>query len=1268
MNPFTAFIESTWTETAGWALLHSVWQIALSAAVYALVALRLRRGSANARYIAGCVTLLAMLALPVGTYAILARNASSQRVETGPATASAVPQADVEPSNASRTPERPDRLQTSGPASRIGAQMAAAPSSAFHSGAEATARSAVVRGLLPWVTAVWLAGVAIFSLRLACGWMHLRRLQHRGLTSLSDAVMAAGRRVASRLGVTRAIRFVQSSRIDSPSAVGLLRPMVLLPASAVTGLSIAEIEFILAHELAHVRRHDWTLNLVQTVIETLLFYHPAMWWVSRRVRQERENCCDDMAVALVGDRVAYARTLARLEEHRAVAGVNVVAAAGGSILLRVRRLLGEPNQSDDRRCPAVQLAGPITLILAMLVVGLGVTTGQPGPDESSPDLPAFERFHASGNSIWTGPRSLTFRGDGTYEFTMRMFEPVPGVDGRVRPRKEPYVSKHRLAPEHLRRLNRLLQATKWLTLAAKTPSDPMATDTTDYAFTLVRDGESREQTFNELGKVQAYADLVHFLRQVERQEVLYLRVTQPKAIFNGGGEGLGQELDAMMRPASDPHHIRPHAPALDYRRLVAPCAEILRSPDKHDSRQVIDSIKLMRYLQRDSARPELERLARGRVSSAKWSAHAATEVRIEAIKALGVIAAEDNLETFGRIVDAESDWQLNETAAKAVAGVPGEKADATLIDILRRAPRPEIAWLLIRRGKSVEPAIVDILYEPGESYFARNGAAQALVRAYHDHWEELPRPPSETVLTALHDWTLRHSNGPRPEYALRVLEMAGRPFVPGNAWQQLDDTLSLMAADDDPPRKKLFLPMHLRGGRLSEAEKRFLEDAEAGRLVIREILVDAEDFSAWAFVSQRDPPGGYGLYLSQGGRAVWVIKGAVEVPSDQLASHRRRFLEAHPEAKEIEPPKHDQPAPPSEASAPDIEIQLRPGLFREGRQWLSVRVANKSANRVIHLEPGGIPPELVIDDVAYRWTGADPVAETKRRAVRPGNANSGDSFALDGRWVTLDGTSALRLSPRVHTVRAIVHATRDDVKNEESGVPVRSNPIRIGPDGQAVGACDVRVRVFGGEAKKPLEGVELAVTPALGPVPLGQKPRISAIADEAGGASFRLSPGGYRVYVRSPEELPYLCPNHYLPIMVAEEPSKQQLEFTLPDPCELVLRAVDAETGRGVAGVVFCTECPDGEIWARPIWNETVNAPDFGRVQLDHESLRTDESGYFRRKVGPREGWTYFIWETPPGYEPIKPGEEVEIDTSLGRKRAEHTFLLRRVAHAAESR
>ncbi|MEI9970671.1 MAG: M56 family metallopeptidase [Ignavibacteriota bacterium] len=114
--------------------------------------------------------------------------------------------------------------------------------------------------------------------------------------------------------------------------------MILLPLGCLTGLSVAQMECILLHELAHVARHDYLVNLLQSLVEGLLFYHPAVWWVSRAVRTERENCCDDRVVELMGDARAYAATLATLEQRRALVPESALAATGGNLMKRIRRL------------------------------------------------------------------------------------------------------------------------------------------------------------------------------------------------------------------------------------------------------------------------------------------------------------------------------------------------------------------------------------------------------------------------------------------------------------------------------------------------------------------------------------------------------------------------------------------------------------------------------------------------------------------------------------------------------------------------------------------------------------------------------------------------------------------------------------------------------------------------------------------------------------------------------------------------------------------
>ncbi len=156
---------------------------------------------------------------------------------------------------------------------------------------------------------------------------------------MSSAWQLSGTRLAARLGLDRLVRIVELPDIDVPFVVGCLRPIVVLPIAAIAQLNTAQVEAILAHELAHVRRHDYLVNLLQTLAETLLFYHPAVWWLSARIRNEREHCCDDVAVEVCGDPVAYAAALAELETWRSGDIELVAAASGGSLVNRIRRIL-----------------------------------------------------------------------------------------------------------------------------------------------------------------------------------------------------------------------------------------------------------------------------------------------------------------------------------------------------------------------------------------------------------------------------------------------------------------------------------------------------------------------------------------------------------------------------------------------------------------------------------------------------------------------------------------------------------------------------------------------------------------------------------------------------------------------------------------------------------------------------------------------------------------------------------------------------------------
>jgi hypothetical protein len=181
---------------------------------------------------------------------------------------------------------------------------------------------------------------------------------------VAEDLEQAAERLCGALRVSRPVRLCVSALVEVPTVIGWLRPVILLPAGALVGLSASQLELVLAHELAHVRRSDYLVNLLQTAVETLLFYHPAVWWVSHRVRVEREHCCDDLAVAACGSALRYARALTQLEDVRASAPRLALAATGGRLAERVGRLVGRPAGSASAPRWAAGFAGILSLGLA----------------------------------------------------------------------------------------------------------------------------------------------------------------------------------------------------------------------------------------------------------------------------------------------------------------------------------------------------------------------------------------------------------------------------------------------------------------------------------------------------------------------------------------------------------------------------------------------------------------------------------------------------------------------------------------------------------------------------------------------------------------------------------------------------------------------------------------------------------------------------------------------------------------------------------------
>lgn len=318
----------------GWTLLHSLWQGAFLALLAGLALRWARSRSAELRYGIATGALLLLVLAAAGTLAWLSGN-------TGPELAA-------------------DPLPVIAPGEGLSVQ-----------GWFFRLRIALTP-MIPWLFLAWILGFALRLAQLArsMAWLYgpclnsLEAPPAQWSARFDELRIRSGVRVSVRLGLSR--------QVDSLVVLGWLKPVVLIPAAALMALPPESLEALLAHELAHVRRGDFLANVLQTFAEALLFYHPAVWWLSRRIRLEREHCCDDAAVRACGDPILYASALTGLEELRTrpmLVPDLAPAASGGHLMSRIQRLL-RPRVTRDLAVPLAAFLPALLLVSALGVVTL----------------------------------------------------------------------------------------------------------------------------------------------------------------------------------------------------------------------------------------------------------------------------------------------------------------------------------------------------------------------------------------------------------------------------------------------------------------------------------------------------------------------------------------------------------------------------------------------------------------------------------------------------------------------------------------------------------------------------------------------------------------------------------------------------------------------------------------------------------------------------------------------------------------------------------
>lgn len=316
----------------GWALLHFVWQGVVVGLLAWLALQLLRNARPQARYAVACIALVACVLLPVWQI-LQSLGSTPQAAALAVATSSAVAEMATSSSQASMTTAWPSIVDR-----------------------------ALFDGALPWIVVLWATGAAALSLRMLFGLAWIRRLRAAAQPDTQRLWQARLDALALRFGIRRPVALGFVADGDSPVSIGWWRPVVLVPMALAARMPTDLLEALLAHELAHIRRHDYLVNLVQSAIEALLFYHPVVWWLSRRIRIERELVADDLAAATLGEPRRLAVALSELDRFALPSPQFAQAAHGGQLMSRIQQLI-----RPDRRAIGGKLAFPLLGLAAACI-------------------------------------------------------------------------------------------------------------------------------------------------------------------------------------------------------------------------------------------------------------------------------------------------------------------------------------------------------------------------------------------------------------------------------------------------------------------------------------------------------------------------------------------------------------------------------------------------------------------------------------------------------------------------------------------------------------------------------------------------------------------------------------------------------------------------------------------------------------------------------------------------------------------------------------
>ncbi len=367
MNSLIQWIDPDLVQALGWTLLHSLWQGGAIALLLAVGLIIMRKSSAAARYWVSMSSLLILLATTIFTFSMI-----------------------YEPNEGSATIAPvylTENWQQELPEAGLDLDAQPVLSAANHP----TVYADYFEQHLPLLVTAWLLGVLLLCLRMLGEIAYIQHLKNYRCRAVGPRWLNRLQSMCEELNIRREVQLRETFRVHAPMVVGVFKPVILFPIGLLANLPTEQVESILAHELAHIRRHDYLINLFQALVEILLFFNPAMWWISGKIKAEREHSCDDLAINMTGDTIAFVKSLARLEEWR-LQGQSVAMSFTGQqkgLLGRIQRLA---NREDKRKIPAKAFwsLSVVGFCMALLVFQTTPAESQTGVENVPVEEPVTE--------------------------------------------------------------------------------------------------------------------------------------------------------------------------------------------------------------------------------------------------------------------------------------------------------------------------------------------------------------------------------------------------------------------------------------------------------------------------------------------------------------------------------------------------------------------------------------------------------------------------------------------------------------------------------------------------------------------------------------------------------------------------------------------------------------------------------------------------------------------------------------------------------------